>query len=231
MLVVLVGGLVAGAIVAWNVTTGLRLGGPGVSIRGGDQPVRALVGAQPGAPAAQSCRPEKPPFDESFGELQRRLASEMGDPGQCAQENAATGDLLQQTTTGLAVKRTSRGLVMFTNGVEHWALASGTLLFWTGPSTDPPADAQRLPAGAIRPPPVAQQEQQPPSSGGAAVVAGTDGTGLVLRASPRDDDWTPRGFMDGTRVEILERNGSDWARIRGENGQEGWVPAKYLRGP
>jgi hypothetical protein len=59
-------------------------------------------------------------------------------------------------------------------------------------------------------------------------VANTDGQGVVLRASPRDDDWTPRGFMDGTVVSVLERRGSDWAWVRGENGQEGWVPSRYL---
>jgi uncharacterized protein YgiM (DUF1202 family) len=59
-------------------------------------------------------------------------------------------------------------------------------------------------------------------------VANTDGQGVVLRASPRDDDRTPRGFMDGDAVTVLERSGSDWAHVRGDNGQEGWIPSKYL---
>ena len=59
-------------------------------------------------------------------------------------------------------------------------------------------------------------------------VVNTDGQGVVLRASPRDDDKTPRGFMDGTWVTMLEQHGADWARVRGDNGQEGWVPAHYL---
>jgi hypothetical protein len=74
--------------------------------------------------------------------------------------------------------------------------------------------------------PTAQPTQQPEQD--RATVAHTDGVGVVLRASPRDSDWTPRGFMDGARVTILERKGTDWAYIRGENGQEGWVPARYL---
>ena len=61
-----------------------------------------------------------------------------------------------------------------------------------------------------------------------AHVANTGGQGVVLRASPREDDRTPRGFMDGDVVTVLERTGSDWVRVRGDNGQEGWVPAKYL---
>jgi hypothetical protein len=59
-------------------------------------------------------------------------------------------------------------------------------------------------------------------------VAHTDRQGVVLRASPHDADWTPRGFMDGDWVTVLERLGADWARVRGDNGQEGWVPARYL---
>ena len=61
-----------------------------------------------------------------------------------------------------------------------------------------------------------------------AHVANTGGQGVVLRASPREDDRTPRGFMDGDGVTVLEHSGSDWARVRGDNGQEGWVPARYL---
>src|SRR6266699_3622797 len=45
-------------------------------------------------------------------------------------------------------------------------------------------------------------------------VVNTDGQGVVLRASPRDDDKTPRGFMDGTWVTMLEQHGADWARVR-----------------
>jgi hypothetical protein len=61
-----------------------------------------------------------------------------------------------------------------------------------------------------------------------AHVSNTDGQGVVLRGSPREDDRTPRGFMDGDAVTVLERSGSDWARVRGDNGQEGWVPTRYL---
>lgn len=59
-------------------------------------------------------------------------------------------------------------------------------------------------------------------------IANTDGQGVVLRDSPREDDRTPRGFMDGTWVTMLEQEGPDWARVRGDNGQEGWVPSRYL---
>jgi hypothetical protein len=83
------------------------------------------------------------------------------------------------------------------------------------PTAEPTAEPQATPTSA---PKDAQQ----------AVVTGTEGTGVVLRATPRDSDWTPRGFMDGAQVQVLERQGPDWARVRGPNGQEGWVPARYL---
>jgi Bacterial SH3 domain len=59
-------------------------------------------------------------------------------------------------------------------------------------------------------------------------VRGTDNEGVVLRASPRDDDKLPRGFLEGDWVTILERSGADWALVRGDNGQQGWVPTRYL---
>jgi hypothetical protein len=59
-------------------------------------------------------------------------------------------------------------------------------------------------------------------------VVNTDGQGVVLRASPRDDDWTPRGFMDGDWVTLVDESGLDWALVRGDNDQQGWVPARYL---
>jgi hypothetical protein len=34
--------------------------------------------------------------------------------------------------------------------------------------------------------------------------------------------------MDGTRVTLLERSGSDRVHVRADNGQQGWVPARYV---
>ena len=79
-----------------------------------------------------------------------------------------------------------------------------------------------------QPPAAAPSQDQPRSDSQNAMVTGTDGTGVVLRTIPHDNDWTPRGFMDGAQVQILERQGQDWARVRGPNGQEGWIPARYL---
>ncbi len=91
-------------------------------------------------------------------------------------------------------------------------------------ATDPLRDAAPVIEASARPE-IAPQDA--PASD-TATVTGTEGTGVVLRASPRDDDWTPRGFMDGAQVTVLERLDADWVRVRGDNGQEGWVPARYI---
>lgn len=59
-------------------------------------------------------------------------------------------------------------------------------------------------------------------------VANPDGEGVVLRASPRVDDRTPRGLLERTTVTVLERVGGDWARVRADSGLEGRVPTAYL---
>jgi hypothetical protein len=101
------------------------------------------------------------------------------------------------------------------------------------PVAQPQAEAQAQPAADVKPEAAVQPTAQPTAvatatPGAQARVAHTDGVGVVLRASPRDSDRMPRGFMDGAEVTVVERQGSDWVRVRGANGQEGWIPAKYL---
>jgi hypothetical protein len=101
------------------------------------------------------------------------------------------------------------------------------------PGSQAQPQQQQAPAAVQAQPeakPHAQPTVQPTATvqTGTARVAHTDGAGVVLRASPKDNDWTPRGFMDGAEVTILERQGTDWVRVRGSNNQEGWIPAKYL---
>lgn len=59
-------------------------------------------------------------------------------------------------------------------------------------------------------------------------VAHTNGLGVVLRSAARLDAREPRGLPDGALVTVLERQVPDWVRVRGDDGQEGWVPAQYL---
>ena len=90
--------------------------------------------------------------------------------------------------------------------------------------------AQTQAQAAVEAKPEAQPTVQPTATvqTGIAHVAHTDGVGVVLRSSPKDSDRMPRGFMDGAEVTVLERQGTDWVRVRGPNNQEGWIPAKYL---
>jgi SH3-like domain-containing protein len=59
-------------------------------------------------------------------------------------------------------------------------------------------------------------------------VVNTDGVGVVLRNSPRDADKTTRGLMDGANVSVLERNGNEWVHVHADNGQDGWIPTRYV---
>jgi Bacterial SH3 domain len=59
-------------------------------------------------------------------------------------------------------------------------------------------------------------------------IAGTDGLGVALRNPAHLDAREPRGLLEGALVTVLERQGTDWVRVRDDGGQEGWVPAQYL---
>ncbi len=67
-----------------------------------------------------------------------------------------------------------------------------------------------------------------PTSAPALSALDTDGVGVVLRKSPRDEDKTTRGLMDGATVSLLERTGSDWVHVHADNGQDGWIPTRYV---
>ncbi len=92
-------------------------------------------------------------------------------------------------------------------------------------ATQAQAQAQEAQPTAV---PTAAPTVQPTPQAGLAHVAHTDGVGVVLRNSPKDVDKMPRGLMDGAEVTVLERQGTDWARVRGPGGQEGWIPTRYL---
>jgi hypothetical protein len=91
----------------------------------------------------------------------------------------------------------------------------------TAAPTDVPTDVPSAPSDAPGDVPTG-------ASGERLQVSGTDGQGVVLRASPHEDDKVPRGFMDGSWVTVLDRSGPDWALVLGDNGQQGWVPVHYL---
>jgi hypothetical protein len=104
----------------------------------------------------------------------------------------------------------------------------------------PPAEAAAAPAvdAAVQSPAQPEPLVQPTAAPTAAPaptrtadqfrVANTDGVGLVFHTAPSRGARIPRGIMEGARVTILERAGTDWARVRTADGQEGWVGAAYL---
>ena len=99
--------------------------------------------------------------------------------------------------------------------VANQATAVAEVEFPMAVAETPPASEA---APALNPTPVADRFR----------VANTDGLGLVLYTAPRRDARVPRGLLEGTHVTVLERVGSEWARVRADNGQEGWVSAAYL---
>jgi hypothetical protein len=71
--------------------------------------------------------------------MQTYLGDAIGAPTTCefADPNGS-GDVLQQTTNGLAFWRKSTNMPTFTNGDRHWAFTSVGWVQWTGASVDPP---------------------------------------------------------------------------------------------
>jgi hypothetical protein len=158
------------------------------------------------------------------------LDAMFGQPLDCARIDLASGDLQQHTSEGLAYVRADSGTVGFTDGVQHWALAGDVLVFWLGGGPEPPPGAvvigRPVPAEtevAVDQPPA---EETSPEERHMRVV-GTLGA-LVLRSVPDADDWSEQGLLEGELVTVLESDGGEWARVRGERGLEGWVQTEHL---
>jgi len=83
-----------------------------------------------------------PRFVYGFADLKARLGSTMGDPIECEHTDGSSGDVLQQTTTGLAFWRKSTNTATFTDGYRHWGLTPAGLLSWEGSAVDPPNTAR-----------------------------------------------------------------------------------------
>ena len=123
--------------------------------------------------------------------------------------------------------RAVRGL----NGVVGWV--PGAQVVVDGEAPPPPLVGSSPPT----PGPALTPNSATPGTGAIVVggaplerlkVANTDGSGVVLRNSPRDADKSHSGLMDGALVYVVERSGADWVHVRADNGQEGWIPARYV---
>jgi len=90
------------------------------------------------------------------------------------------------------------------------------------PTPAPPtATSTRVPATAT---PVPDKPQ-------VMAVGNTDGLGVYLRRTPRNEDKV-RSYMDGARMEITgppeEAEGRRWFKVRASDGTEGYIPAEFL---
>jgi hypothetical protein len=112
-------------------------------------PLPPVVNSAVGAPACRGSA--SPDLAFSLIDLQQALGDVMGSPVACPQVDAE-GNIIQVTTTGLAVYRPD-GMSVFASGEHHWALTAQGLSTWTGnwhnglypPVTPPPAQDQTEP--------------------------------------------------------------------------------------
>ncbi len=84
----------------------------------------------------------KPAFGQGFAALKAQLGSTMGDATTCEYPDPkGTGDVLQQTTSGLAFWRKTTNTPTFTDGFGHWGSTPSGWVTWVGDSIDPPVSA------------------------------------------------------------------------------------------
>lgn len=158
----------------------------------------ALLLLAPQTALAQSypyCRPgQKPTFLFGFKALAGALGEVMGEPLECEHPNSANGDVLQRTSKGLAFWRKRTNTPTFTDGYRHWALTAAGLVYWEGPSVDPPPASRRPEPPPPAPPPRPDPAAPPPGYRYPIVEApqGSPSVWTCLRANPscaRDPWW------------------------------------------
>jgi hypothetical protein len=196
----------------------------------------ALLGQPAPAALAQNvafCAPgSAPTFVQGFAQLKARLGDVMGDPIECEHTDGTSGDVLQQTTTGLSFWRKSTNTATFTDGYRHWALTSRGLLTWEGTSVDPPATAR--PAGGS-----GQTAQPAPAgdsnvaSGGRTESAAVSSIGAGRRRTPLDFRFRTIDQAPSTSGwPCLSRNPScgreDWWAQWNELQDTDWLQFKYI---
>jgi hypothetical protein len=96
-------------------------------------------------PGAGVCTADRPSFVGGMAALKATLGPSMGEPLECERPIDDQGDTQQNTTTGLAYYRSKLNVACFTTGWDHWGIRNGGLIYWTGDSVDPPADAAPVP--------------------------------------------------------------------------------------
>jgi hypothetical protein len=84
------------------------------------------------APAPYCEAGRTPRFEHGFAALQARLGGAMGEPLECEHGDSASGNVLQQTSTGLAVYDPRTNRPSFTDGWRTSELTPRGLVSWEG---------------------------------------------------------------------------------------------------
>jgi hypothetical protein len=80
----------------------------------------------------------QPQFAGGFAALKSALGDIMGAPLTCEYADPqGTGDVLQNTTSGLAFWRKWSNMPTFTDGYRHWAVTPAGIVMWSGQAPDP----------------------------------------------------------------------------------------------
>jgi hypothetical protein len=96
---------------------------------------------------------QTPAFVAGFAALSAQLGPIMGTPSTCEYPDpAGTGDVQQNTTTGLAFWRSATNTPTFTDGYNHWALTANGPVHWQGASVEPPSSAAGFIYAVVEPP-------------------------------------------------------------------------------
>jgi Bacterial SH3 domain len=126
------------------------------------------------------------------------------------------------------------GAVLIGNWLTQPATSVSTVFSLPRPtpaSAEAAAAAAATPApGKAAPAPTATSPSARPTAtltGQRRRIANTDGIGVALRDGPDGQRRPEKGYDEGDVVTLLEQQGR-WARIRGDDGREGWVLAVTL---
>jgi hypothetical protein len=164
------------------------------------------------AQAAAYCGPgTSPRFVQGFAALKAALGPVMGDPIECEHTDGDSGDVLQQTTTGLAFWRKATNTSTFTDGYRHWALTAGGLVAWEGSSIDPPGTAR-----GVGQPPAAQ------GSGATGPVASGRTEAAAVPAISAGRRLTPNEFVFRTMDQAPSGTGWPCQSRNPSCGREEW---------
>lgn len=194
-----------------------------------------IVFVQP-APAALAqgapfCGPgTTPSFTHGFAALKSALGPIMGEPVECEHNDGDSGDIVQQTTTGLAFWRRSTNTPTFTDGYRHWAFLPQGLVAWEGSSIDPPPNAR----GAAP----ASGPQQGAGTPGIGSSGRTEAAAIPAISAGRR--LTPNEFVYRTMDQPPSGNGwpcqtrnpscgrEDWWAQWNEIQENGWLQYRFI---